>query len=81
MELLELRGPGFCGFPTGYQIGAQAFVKLSPAASTWLPEDYGRFVAHCEKYVAKARQRPATGDPDTLNLVNLSLGDNLGHTL
>jgi hypothetical protein len=81
VELLELRGPGFCGFPTGYQIGTRAFVKLSPAASTWIPKDYGRYVAHCERYIAKARQRPASGDNNTLNLVNLTLGTNLRHTL
>lgn len=81
VELLELRGPGFCGYPTGYQIGARVFVKLSRTASLWQPDDYGGYVAHCDKYVARARQRPTQADPDTLNLVNLSLGTNLGHTL
>lgn len=81
VEILELRGPGFCGYPTGYQIGAHTFVKLSQTASLWQPNDYGLYVAHCDKYVARARQHPAQGEPDTLNLVNLSLGTNLGHTL
>jgi hypothetical protein len=81
VELLQLRGPGFSTLPTGYQIGSRAFVELPPTTSAWVPEDYGRFVAHCGKYIRRARKRSANADPTTLNLHNLSLGTNLGHTL
>lgn len=81
VELSELRGPGFSMMVTGYQIGAHRFVQASPAPTAWMPADYGRFVVHSCRYIRKARRRalkaPAACE---LNLHNLSLGTNLGHT-
>lgn len=81
VELSELRGPGFSMMVTGYQIGAHRFVQAAPAPTAWMPADYGRFVVHSCRYIRKARRRAARSpEPNELNLHNLSLGTNLGHT-
>jgi len=81
VELSELRGPGFSMMVTGYQIGAHRFVQSVATPTAWMPADYGRFVVHSCRYIRRARRR--AGSPvaaPALNLLNLSLGTNLGHT-
>lgn len=82
VELSELRGPGFSMMVTGYQIGANRFVQMAACPTSWMPADYGRFVVHSCRYIRKARRREASPHNHLeLNLLNLSLGTNLGHTL
>ena len=81
VELSELRGPGFSMMVTGYQIGAHRFVQSVAAPTAWMPADYGRFVVHSCRYIRRARRRaPSPAAPPVLNLLNLSLGTNLGHS-
>lgn len=82
VEVSELRGPGFSMTVTGYQIGGRRFVQSANTPTAWMPEDYGRFVVHSCRYIRRARRRElGPTEPPVLNLLNLSLGTNLGHTL
>ena len=82
VEVSELRGPGFSMRVTGYQIGGHRFVQSDNTPTAWMPADYGRFVVHSCRYIRRARRRDlGPVDPPVLNLLNLSLGTNLGHTL
>lgn len=86
VELSELRGPGFSMMVTGYQIGGRRFVQAAATPTAWMPADYGRFVVHSCRYIRRARQQAAAAaesggtETNTLNLLNLSLGTNLGHS-
>lgn len=81
IDLAEFRGPGISMMVTGYQIGANRVIaRCDSACASWSPSDFGRFASEAAPYLHRASKRGPTKNA-CIQIVNMTLSLNLGHTL
>ncbi len=80
VDICEFRGAGYSMMGYGYQIGQSRVAGSTYCITGWPPKNMGAFSLHAAKYIEQSRSRPSPVD-QVVNLINLSISTNFGHTL